>query len=130
MKDEKRKAVVLLSGGIDSTTAMAIAKHEGRGIYSLSFRYGQRHGIELEAARKVAEVLRARKHLVIDIDPAVMGGSALTDNIEVPKARTEAEMGGDPGHLRAGTEYDLSFLCPCLGRSAGGIRDFCGSQCR
>jgi 7-cyano-7-deazaguanine synthase len=93
MKDEKSKAVVLSSGGIDSTTAMAIAKHEGRGIYSLSFRYGQRHDVELEAARKVAEVLRARKHLVIDIDPAVMEGSALTDNVEVPKARTEAEMG-------------------------------------
>jgi 7-cyano-7-deazaguanine synthase len=94
MRGEKRKAVVLSSGGIDSTTAMAIAKHEGRRIYSLSFWYGQRHGIELEAARKVAEVLRVRKHLVIDIDPAVMGGSALTDNIEVPKARTETEMGG------------------------------------
>ena len=92
MKDEKKKAVVLSSGGIDSTTALAIAKHEGHGIYSLSFRYGQRHGIELEAARKVAEVFRARKHLVIDIDPAVMGGSALTDNIEVPKGRTETEM--------------------------------------
>ena len=95
MKGEKRKAVILSSGGIDSTTAMAIAKHEGYGIYSLCFRYGQRHGIELEAAKKVAEALRARKHLVIDIDPVVMGGSALTDDIEVPKGRTEKERGED-----------------------------------
>jgi len=89
-----KKAVVLTSGGLDSTTVMAIAKAEGYEIYSLSFRYGQRHALELEAARRVAKTLGARKHLVIDIDLTPIGGSALTDNIEVPKARSEGEMRG------------------------------------
>jgi len=80
-----KKAVVLSSGGVDSTTAMAIAVSEGYDIYSLSFDYGQRHKIELEAARKVADAFNAKKHLVLNIDLRVMGGSALTDNIEVPK---------------------------------------------
>lgn len=87
-----KKAVVLSSGGIDSTTAMAVAAREGFEIYSLSFRYGQRHKVELEAAQKVAAALGAKKHLVIDINPAVFGGSALTDNIDVPKGRSEREM--------------------------------------
>jgi 7-cyano-7-deazaguanine synthase len=93
MNGENRKAVVLSSGGIDSTTAMVIARNEGYEIYSLSFRYGQRHSVELEAAKRVAEALGARDHLVIDIDLAKIGGSALTDDIEVPKARTEQDMG-------------------------------------
>jgi 7-cyano-7-deazaguanine synthase len=87
-----KKAVVLSSGGIDSTTAMAIAKAEGYEIHSLSFRYGQRHAVELEAAALVAGALGAREHLVIDLDLAKIGGSALTDAIEVPKARNEKEM--------------------------------------
>jgi 7-cyano-7-deazaguanine synthase len=89
---KKKKAVVLSSGGLDSTTAMAIAKDEGHEIYSLTFRYGQRHSLELEAAQKVAETLGTREHLVIDIDLAKIGGSALTDDIDVPKARTDKEM--------------------------------------
>lgn len=88
----KNKAIVLSSGGLDSTTAMAIARHEGYEIYSLSFRYGQRHVLELEAARRVAKALGAKQHLVIDIDLAKIGGSALTDDIEVPKSRTEQDM--------------------------------------
>jgi len=88
----KKRAVVLSSGGVDSTTAMAIAKYEGYEIYSLSFRYGQRHVLEIESARKVAEALGAKDHRVIDIDLGRIGGSALTDNIEVPKGRTENEM--------------------------------------
>jgi len=87
-----KKAVVLSSGGIDSTTVMAVAAKQGFQIYSLSFRYGQRHQVELEAAQKVSAALGAQKHLVIDINPAVFGGSALTDNIEVPKGRSDAEM--------------------------------------
>src|SRR5512135_2589659 len=87
-----KKAIVLSSGGIDSTTAMAIAKSEGYGIYSLSFSYGQRHALELEAARKVARFFGAEKHLVISIDLRVFGGSALTDNIEVPKGRSDKDM--------------------------------------
>jgi len=87
-----KKAVVLSSGGIDSTTAMAIAKHEGYKIYSLSFFYGQRHAFELEAAQKVANVIGVIEHLVINIDLKQIGGSSLTDDIDVPKDRDEQEM--------------------------------------
>lgn len=87
-----KKAVVLSSGGIDSTTAMAVAVREGFEISSLSFSYGQRHRIELDSARRVAAAFGAKRHLVIEINPTVFGGSALTDNIEVPKGRSEMEM--------------------------------------
>jgi 7-cyano-7-deazaguanine synthase len=86
------KAIVLSSGGIDSTTAMAIAKSQGYEIYSLSFRYGQRHSIELEASKKVAASLGAKEHRIIDIDLRQFGGSALTDNINVPKHNREEEI--------------------------------------
>lgn len=92
---KKKKAIVLSSGGVDSTTSMAIAKAEGYEIYSLSFRYGQRHSLELEVAHKVAKSLGAKEHLVLDIDMTKIGGSALTDDIEVPKARSEHEMQED-----------------------------------
>ena len=87
-----RKAVVLSSGRIDSTTAMAIAKHEGFKIFSLSFFYGQRHAFELEAAQKVANAIGVTKHLVINIDLKQIGGSSLTDDMDVPKDRDEQEM--------------------------------------
>ncbi len=90
---KEKKAVVLSSGGLDSTIAMAIAKNEGYEIYSLSFSYGQRHALELEAARRVAKALGAREHMVIHVDLGKIGGSALTDaTIDVPKARSEEEM--------------------------------------
>jgi 7-cyano-7-deazaguanine synthase len=89
---ESKKAVVLSSGGVDSTTLMAIAKEEGYEIYSVSFNYGQRHSCELEAAKRVARVFSVREHRIIDIDLGKIGGSALTDEIEVPKARSESEM--------------------------------------
>ncbi|MBU1341902.1 MAG: 7-cyano-7-deazaguanine synthase QueC [Proteobacteria bacterium] len=79
------KAIVLSSGGIDSTTAMAIAKSKGKKIYSLSFRYGQRHSVELEASKKIARALGAEIHKIIDIDLRQFGSSALTDDIIVPK---------------------------------------------
>ncbi len=88
----KKKAVILSSGGLDSTTVMAIAKSEGYDIYSLSFQYGQRHSIELEASKKVAAALGAKQHMVIDIGLGKIGGSALTDEIDVPKSRSEVEM--------------------------------------
>lgn len=84
-----RKAVVLLSGGIDSSTTAAIAKAEGYEIYALSFDYGQRHFIELESAKRVAERLGAKKHLIIKFDLREIGGSALTADIEVPKIGAE-----------------------------------------
>ncbi|HET6489088.1 MAG TPA: 7-cyano-7-deazaguanine synthase QueC [Syntrophales bacterium] len=88
----KRKAVILSSGGIDSTTAMAMAKSEGYDLYSLTFDYGQRHAVELEAAGKTAEALGARRHLVIRIDLGKIGGSALTADIAVPHGRNEKEL--------------------------------------
>jgi 7-cyano-7-deazaguanine synthase len=91
----EKKAVVLLSGGLDSTTVMAIARSNGYEIYGLSFSYGQRHALELEAARRVARALNAKKHLVMDLDLAKIGGSALTGDIEVPKGRNEGEMKGE-----------------------------------
>ena len=87
-----KKAVVLSSGGIDSTTVMAMAKHEGFEIHSLSFFYGQRHAVELEAAQKVADAMGAAKHLVMNIDLKKIGGSSLTDDMDVPKARHERAM--------------------------------------
>ncbi|MDY6954353.1 MAG: 7-cyano-7-deazaguanine synthase QueC, partial [Thermodesulfobacteriota bacterium] len=90
-----KRAVVLSSGGLDSTTAMALAKAEGYEVYSLSFRYGQRHATEIEAAETVAEAMGAEEHLVVSLDLATIGGSALTDNMEVPKARSYEEMGHD-----------------------------------
>ena len=84
-----KKAVILSSGGIDSTTTMAMAKAENYEIFSLTFDYGQRHSPELEAAKKVADYFAAKKHLVISIDLRSIGGSALTDNIDVPKGRDD-----------------------------------------
>ena len=86
-------AVILLSGGLDSTTVLAIAKTEGFTPYALSFKYGQRHVAELDAARKIATKYGAAQHIVAEIDLRVFGGSALTDNIEVPKDRPLNEMG-------------------------------------
>ncbi|MGI5216878.1 7-cyano-7-deazaguanine synthase QueC [Nocardia sp. CA-290969] len=79
-----KKAVVLLSGGLDSSTVLAIARHDGYEPYALSFRYGQRHSVELEAAGRVAAALGAVAHVVADIDLRVFGGSALTSDIAVP----------------------------------------------
>jgi 7-cyano-7-deazaguanine synthase len=91
MKNEKN-AVVLCSGGLDSTTVMAIAKNDGYDIYALSFCYGQRHEIEIEAARRVAEVTGVKEHLVLNVELGCMGGSALTDKIDVPKAENLSEI--------------------------------------
>jgi 7-cyano-7-deazaguanine synthase len=87
-----KKAVVLSSGGIDSTTVMAIAIDKGFNIYSLSFNYGQRHIFELESARRVAEFFTVKDHMIIDIDLRKIGGSSLTSDIDVPKGRDEADM--------------------------------------
>ena len=87
-----KPAVVLLSGGIDSATTLAIAIAEGYEIYALSFDYGQRHQIETEAARHVANSLGAKEHRIAKIDLRVFGGSALTDDVDVPKQRSETEI--------------------------------------
>ena len=92
MSDQKKAAVVLLSGGLDSATALAIAQSEGYEAYALSFDYGQRHLFELEAARRVAGAARVRQHVVLSLDLRAFGGSALTADLPVPKDRAEAEM--------------------------------------
>ena len=88
-----RRAVVLLSGGLDSATALAIARAEGFEIYALSFDYGQRHDRELDSARRVAAALGAKEHLVLRLDLRAIGGSALTADIAVPKGRSVEAMG-------------------------------------
>jgi 7-cyano-7-deazaguanine synthase len=80
-------AVVLLSGGLDSTTVLAIAKSEGFGVHALTFRYGQRHSLEVEAAKAIARQAGIVRHHVVDIDLTLFGGSALTADIPVPKDR-------------------------------------------
>ena len=94
MADEGKKAVVLVSGGLDSTTCLAISKHEGYEAFALSFNYGQRHRVELEAAKRVANALGARDHLILHIPLDAIGGSALTSRIEVPKDVPIEEMQG------------------------------------
>jgi 7-cyano-7-deazaguanine synthase len=88
-----KSAIVLLSGGLDSTTALAIAKHEGFACYAMSFRYGQRHKIELARAQEVATAMGAIQHVIVDIDLRQFGGSALTSDIDVPKDRSIDDMG-------------------------------------
>lgn len=89
---EAGPAVVLLSGGLDSSTTLAIAKDLGHDLNAISFRYGQRHGIEIEAARAIAAQAGAHRHVIIDVDLRLFGGSALTADIAVPKQRDLAEM--------------------------------------
>src|ERR1039458_7182700 len=92
MPIEQRRAVVLLSGGLDSTTVLAIAKSEGYALYALSFSYGQRHKWELEAAECVARSIGVSEHRTVLIDLRAFGGSALTDEIGVPKGRPIEDM--------------------------------------
>lgn len=87
-----RKAVVLVSGGLDSATTLAVAKAEGCELFAISFDYGQRHRFELEAARKVCATNQVRRHIVVPLDLRAFGGSALTDDIAVPKDRSDDEL--------------------------------------
>jgi 7-cyano-7-deazaguanine synthase len=86
------RAVVLLSGGLDSTTTLAIAKTKGYELYALTFRYGQRHSAEVDAARRIASHFGVAQHVVADIDLRMFGGSAITADIDVPKNRPIEEM--------------------------------------
>lgn len=95
MSQTPRKAVVLLSGGLDSCTCAAIARHCGFEVYGLTIFYGQRHEYELEAAKQVGVFQRAREHKFLDIDLSTFGGSALTANIPVPKDRDESQISAD-----------------------------------
>ena len=90
---DRPKGIVLLSGGLDSTTVLALARSNGYDVYAMSFRYGQRHAHELEAAARIAEKWKVAQHVVVDIDLRVFGGSALTADIDVPKDRPASELG-------------------------------------
>jgi 7-cyano-7-deazaguanine synthase len=111
MSDRTKPAIVLISGGLDSATVAAIAKERGFAIHALTFQYGQRHAIEINAARKVASAIGAVRHVVQTIDLRAFGGSALTDNIAVPKADSvEAIQGGIPiTYVPARNTIFLSF---------------------
>ena len=87
-----RKAVILLSGGLDSATCLAIAKNDGYELHSLSFKYGQRHEFEIGTAKKLAKSIGVENHIVMNINLREFGGSALTDNIEVPKNRDKSDI--------------------------------------
>ncbi len=87
------KAVILLSGGLDSATTLAIARQAGFELYTISFRYGQRHAIELAAAHQIADRMGVKRHIVVDIDLRQFGGSALTANLDVPKHDRVEEIG-------------------------------------
>jgi 7-cyano-7-deazaguanine synthase len=86
-------AIVLLSGGLDSTTVLALAQREGYALNALTFSYGQRHGVEIDHARRIAARYDVQRHVVADVDLRVFGGSALTSGIAVPKDRTADELG-------------------------------------
>ena len=90
-----KKAVILLSGGLDSVTCLAIAKSKGYSLYALTFRYGQRHQFEIGAAKECALSQQVENHIIMDIDLRSFGGSALTDNIDVPKDRIETNITDD-----------------------------------
>jgi 7-cyano-7-deazaguanine synthase len=109
MAEESKKAVVLLSGGVDSSTTLAVAKSEGYETYALSFDYGQRHKVELEASGKVARSLGVKEHLIMKIDMRGIGGSALTSDIEVPKGALQQTEGIPVTYVPARNTIFLSF---------------------
>jgi len=92
MSTTQRPAVLLLSGGLDSTTMLAFARNAGFDVHGMTFRYGQRHAHEIEAARRVARAYDVRDHVVVDIDLRTFGGSALTADLEIPKDRSADDM--------------------------------------
>jgi 7-cyano-7-deazaguanine synthase len=109
------KAVVLLSGGLDSSTVLAIAQRDGFDVSAISFRYGQRHAVEIEAASRVAAAAGVARHVIVDIDLRVFGGSALTSDIAVPKHESVEELAADipvtyvPARNTVFLSYALAF---------------------
>jgi 7-cyano-7-deazaguanine synthase len=106
-----KKAIILLSGGIDSATCAAIARSDGYELYAMSFAYGQRHGIELEAAKRIASFLKIKGHKIVTIDLALFGGSSLTTKLAIPKNRdiTEASVEIPSTYVPARNTIFLSY---------------------
>ena len=105
------RAVVLLSGGLDSTTVLAIAKRDGFEAHAMTFRYGQRHEMEVEAARRVARAAGVADHVVVDIDLRTFGGSALTSDLAVPKREsTTVSSHGIPITYVSGTHAKVAVV--------------------
>ena len=92
----KKRAVILFSGGLDSTTCLALAKKNNYELFALTINYGQRHNFELKASKIIANLYKVKKHSILNINLAKFGGSALTDDIEIPKNRSENEMSNIP----------------------------------
>ena len=119
-----KRAVVLLSGGLDSATVLALGRAQGFGSYALSFRYGQRHEREIAAAEKIARSLGVREHRIAEIDLRVFGGSALTASGRIPRSFRCGNGAGNSGNVCSSPQHDFSFLRPRLGRSARRVRHF------
>lgn len=117
-----KKSVILLSGGVDSATAGAIAKTQGFELHALTLQYGQRHRREIEAAKRVAAHLQVNDHIIIEVDLRAIGGSALTDDIEVPKGRSAIEItrGIPSTYVPARNTIFLSFALALAERLATG----------
>ncbi len=111
MNLEKQEAIVLLSGGLDSATCLALAREQGYALHAISFRYGQRHLRELDMARQIGIHFGVERHIVVDFDMRTIGGSALTGDVEVPKGRGEQEIGENipPTYVPARNTVFLSF---------------------
>ena len=103
-----KPAVVLLSGGIDSTTTLSVAKSEGFEVYAISFDYGQRHSIELNAAKQCASFFNVQKHLIIKFDLREIGGSALTSDMEIPKAEDKKIRSWEDKNIQASQPLNFS----------------------
>jgi 7-cyano-7-deazaguanine synthase len=117
-------AVVLLSGGLDSATACAMARDRGFDLLTLAFRYGQRHAVELAAAERLARAMGSKRHVVAEIDLTVYGGSALTADIDVPKGRDTAEMADDGVPITYVPARNTIFLAHALAMAeTGGASD-------
>ena len=112
------KAIVLLSGGLDSATVLAIAKSRGFRPYAMTFRYGQRHAVEIEAARRVAARMGVAEHVIVPIDLRIFGGSALTGDLAVPKGRIPEEMVVGIPVTYVPAQHNLPGFCPGLVGSA------------
>src|SRR5437868_2801333 len=124
-----KRAVVLVSGGLDSATTLALARGQGFEVYALSVDYGQRHRRELECARRVAEAVRAARHTVVTVDLRAVGGSALTAALDVPKDRSDEQIGqGIPVTYVPARNTVLLALCLGYAEVIGAFDLFLGAN--